>query len=127
MNGLIVGNIAWGTTEDDLQELFSRVGEARFDLHREKGTSKSSGYGFVDFKDSQTAELALKKFAGYEINGRELNVDFPSQSNKQAGSTGSTSITASKGSAFAHGRVQSIVRQGKFQINTMLIHVHSAP
>ena len=111
----LVGNIAWGTTEEDLQELFSRVGEARFDLHREKGTSKSSGYGFVDFKDTQTALQALQKFNGYDLNGRELNVDFPSQSTKQANITGAPP-TNTKASPFAQAKVRDILRQGKLYI-----------
>lgn len=108
---LLVGNIAWNTTEEELQELFSRVGEARFDLHREKGTSKSSGYGFVDFKDAQSALQALQKFNGFEVNGRELNVDFPSQSTKQAGAAGS-STSSSKASPFAQAKTRDVQRQG---------------
>lgn len=107
----LVGNIAWGTTEEDLQELFSRVGEARFDLHREKGTSKSSGYGFVDFKDAQAALQALQKFNGYDLNGRELNVDFPSQSTKQTNATGAPPANT-KASPFAQAKVRDIQRQG---------------
>lgn len=119
--GSLVGNIEWNTTEEELQELFSRVGEARFDLHREKGTSKSSGYGFVDYKDAQAALVALQKFNGYEVNGRELNVDFPSQSTKQTGLPGAPT-TASKASPFAQAKVRDVQRQGTFGLYLKLIN-----
>ena len=119
---LFVGNIPWQTSQDELQELFNRVGEARFELHREKGTNKPSGYGFVDFNDPQTAALAIQKFNGYEINGRELNVDYPSTSSHKSGS-GASSSSASKASAFAQSKARDIQRQRMYCLEFYRIHV----
>lgn len=105
-----MGNIAWQTSQDELQELFSRVGESKFEIHREKGSNRPSGYGFVDFKDPQAAAQAIQKFNGLEINGRELNVDYPSQTNSNRGGA-SSSASSSKASTFAQSKVRDIQRQ----------------
>jgi hypothetical protein len=115
----LVGNIPWQTTQEELQELFSRVGEAKFEIHREKGSNKPSGYGFVDFKDPQAAALAIQKFNGYEINGRELNVDYPSQSSKQT-IGGATSSSSSKASAFAQAKARDVQRQRTISLTIVI-------
>jgi cleavage stimulation factor subunit 2 len=46
----------------------------RLVLDRETG--KPKGYGFCEFRDEETALSARRNLQGYEINGRQLRVDF---------------------------------------------------
>jgi RNA recognition motif-containing protein len=119
---LTVGNIPWQTAQEELQELFSRVGEARFELHREKGSNKPSGYGFVDFKDPQAASMAIQKFNGYDLGGRELNVSYPSQSAQKSGG-GASSSSAPKASGFAQAKARDIQRQRTSPIATYAFYL----
>lgn len=47
---------------------------ARLVIDRETG--KPKGYGFCEYKDEETALSARRNLQGYEINGRQLRVDF---------------------------------------------------
>ena len=42
----------------------------------DKETGKPKGYGFCEYKDEETALSARRNLQGYEINGRQLRVDF---------------------------------------------------
>lgn len=46
----------------------------RLVLDRETG--KPKGYGFCEYRDEETALSARRNLQGYEINGRQLRVDF---------------------------------------------------
>jgi RNA recognition motif-containing protein len=72
---LYVGNLAFGTTADDLRELFGRHGAvttARVVADRETGQSR--GFGFVEMSsggDEAIQALNLSSFQGRGINVRE--------------------------------------------------------
>ena len=40
-----------------------------------KDTGRSKGFGFVTMKDDAVAEEAIKKFNGFEMEGRAILVD----------------------------------------------------
>ena len=42
----------------------------------DRDTGKPKGYGFCEYKDEETALSARRNLQGYEINGRQLRVDF---------------------------------------------------
>jgi cleavage stimulation factor subunit 2 len=42
----------------------------------DKETGKPKGYGFCEYKDEETALSARRNLQGYEVNGRQLRVDF---------------------------------------------------
>ncbi|WKX71105.1 RNA-binding protein [Streptomyces sp. XD-27] len=71
---LHVGNLGFDTTEDDLQELFARVGEVLdVQIVSDRDTGRSLGFGFVEMND-RAAEKALAQLNGTRLNGRNLNV-----------------------------------------------------
>jgi cleavage stimulation factor subunit 2 len=54
--------------------IFLSVFFPRLVLNRETG--KPKGYGFCEFRDEETALSLRRNLQGYEVNGRQLRVDF---------------------------------------------------
>jgi len=72
---LYVGNLPFSATEEALQELFATVGEVvSVAVITDKYTQRSKGFGFVEMADDKTAQEAIKKYDGYEMEGRPLRV-----------------------------------------------------
>ncbi|XP_044004678.1 cleavage stimulation factor subunit 2 isoform X2 [Aphidius gifuensis] len=76
MRSVFVGNIPYEATEENLKDIFSEVGPVlSFKLVYDRETGKPKGYGFCEYKDTQTAHSAMRNLNGYEIGGRTLRVD----------------------------------------------------
>jgi len=74
---IFVGNIAYGTSEDELKEIFGRVGAiASLRLVYDKDTKQPKGYGFCDYQDPDSAVRAVKELSDAECNGRRLRIDL---------------------------------------------------
>ncbi|KAJ3671680.1 hypothetical protein LUZ60_007759 [Juncus effusus] len=74
---VFVGNIPYDATEEQLIQICEEVGPVvSFRLVLDKETGKPKGYGFCEYKDEETALSARRNLQGYEINGRQLRVDF---------------------------------------------------
>ena len=73
---LYVGNLSYGTTEEDLRALFTQAGSvATVDLIKDRDTGRSKGFAFVQMSTQSEAEEAIKLFNGYELDGRALKVN----------------------------------------------------
>ncbi|GMF14796.1 unnamed protein product [Phytophthora fragariaefolia] len=55
-------------------------------LVTDRETGKPKGYGFCEYADGATALSAMRNLNGYEINGRNLRVDFADGGDKSGGS-----------------------------------------
>lgn len=74
---LYVGNLHDKIPESLLFEIFSQIGPVEScKLIKDKNTSESAGYGFVDFYDHYTAAMALQYLNGKVIYGMELKVNW---------------------------------------------------
>ena len=73
---LYVGNLAFSTSSQDLQELFAQAGTVESaSVVEDRDTGRSRGFGFVEMSSKEEAEAAISKFNGQEVNGRALNVN----------------------------------------------------
>src|SRR2546422_9079239 len=74
---LFVGNLAFQTMEDDLQEYFSQAGVvSSVNLMLDKFTGKSRGFAFVEFSSPAEANKAVEMFHNKEFQGRPLTVNI---------------------------------------------------
>lgn len=81
-NKLFVGNIDWGTSEDDLMALFSECGNVEEAvIIKDKFSGRSKGFGFVTFTNDEDAQSAIEKLNEHEINGRKLVVNIAKPKN----------------------------------------------
>merc|ERR1711914_9501 len=72
-----VDNLSYRTSTDVLRRKFERYGEiGDAYIPRDRSTGESRGFGFVRFKDKRDASDAIKGMDGYEMDGRELRVDY---------------------------------------------------
>lgn len=92
-----------------MEELFGELGEVKLILHFEKGSTKHSGYGFVEFKDADIAKVAIQKFDGYSMKGRAINVKSATVNTTSR----VTLPTNSKASEFAQEKAKEIQRKRK--------------
>ena len=73
---LYVGNLAFHTTSQDLQDLFGQVGTVESaQIIEDRDTGQSKGFAFVEMSTENEAASAIDQFNGKEVNGRSLTVN----------------------------------------------------
>jgi len=73
---LYVGNLAFQTSSEDLQQLFSQAGTVESaSVVEDRETGRSRGFGFVEMATKEEGQKAIEQFNGMEVNGRNLNVN----------------------------------------------------
>eukprot|EP00927_Polykrikos_kofoidii_P085516 TRINITY_DN9327_c0_g1_i1.p1 TRINITY_DN9327_c0_g1~~TRINITY_DN9327_c0_g1_i1.p1 ORF type:complete len:1302 (+),score=142.95 TRINITY_DN9327_c0_g1_i1:73-3978(+) len=72
---VFIGNIPYDAEEEELKDLFSRVGNVEsVRLVCEKDSEQPKGFGFCDFTDQATARRAIAELHGHEFKNRRLRV-----------------------------------------------------
>ena len=75
MKKIYVGNLSWGTTDRDLEQMFAAHGEVRSaTVITDRDTGRSRGFGFVEMEDSAAAD-AINALNDKEVDGRRLKVN----------------------------------------------------
>lgn len=75
-NKLFVGNLAFATTENDLQDAFAAFGTVmEVNLMLDRMTGKSRGFAFVTMSSAEEAEKAIQGMHGKNVGGRDLTVN----------------------------------------------------
>jgi RNA recognition motif-containing protein len=73
---LYVGNLAFQTTSQDLQELFGTAGTVESaQVIEDRDTGRSKGFAFVEMSTDDEAATAIDQFNGKEVAGRTLTVN----------------------------------------------------
>ena len=79
---LYLKNLAFSTTQDHLTQVFSHLPSFSYARIQTKTDPKrpggrlSMGYGFMGFKDPESAKKALKSVHGFVLDGHALHVSF---------------------------------------------------
>lgn len=86
-NQLFIGNLAFSTTKEDLENAFSVYGSiVEVKIPTDRYTGRVRGFAFVTFENNQDAEKALA-LDGKELNGRPIRVNV-AQEKKEGGGGG---------------------------------------
>src|SRR4029079_11963193 len=73
---LFVGNLPYETTEDEIRQHFSAVGNLSYvSIPLDRETGKKRGFAFVEFADAQQAQAAIRQFNNQPFKGRSLAVN----------------------------------------------------
>src|SRR5215831_11021397 len=73
---LYVGNLAFQTSSEELQQLFSQAGTVESaSVIEDRDTGRSRGFAFVEMGTKEEGEAAIAQFNGKEFNGRNLTVN----------------------------------------------------
>jgi RNA recognition motif-containing protein len=73
---LYVGNLAFSTSSQDLQELFATAGKVESaSVVEDRDTGRSRGFGFVEMSTKEEGAAAIAELNGKEVNGRSLTVN----------------------------------------------------
>jgi cold-inducible RNA-binding protein len=77
VNKLYVGNLDYGTTEDELKNFFVEKGiePKAVTLIIDKYTGRAKGFGFVEVESEEVLQQAIEALNGQELNGRKLTVN----------------------------------------------------
>jgi RNA recognition motif-containing protein len=73
---LYVGNIAYETTESDLEQLFSQSGTVEsVRVMRDMATGRARGFAFVEMASEADAQAAINQLHEKQFGGRTLTVN----------------------------------------------------
>ena len=71
---IYVGNLSWGMSDQDLENLFAEHGTVTSaKIITDRMTNRSRGFGFVEMSDG--AEKAIEALNDAEVEGRKLVVN----------------------------------------------------
>ena len=74
---LFVGNLPFSAEEATIRSLFEQNNRQVEDvkLITDRDTGRPRGFGFVEMGSSEDADKAIQALNGYEMDGRQLNVN----------------------------------------------------
>ena len=102
---LFVKNLSFSTTTERLVQVFRHLPSYSFarvqmkpDPKRAPGSASqlSMGYGFVGFKDPESAKKAIKSMQGYVLDGHALVVKFAGRGTEEDQESGKVKSTTTK-------------------------------
>jgi len=84
-NKIFVGNLAFNTTVQDLQEAFEKFGEiSEIKVPTDRDSGRARGFAFITFGRQQDAENALS-LDSKELNGRQIRVSMATEKKESSG------------------------------------------
>ena len=101
---LYVGNLAFQTTRQDLQELFAQAGTVESaQIIEDRDTGQSKGFAFVEMSSNEEAASAIDQFNGKEVDGRMLKVNEARPRENRSGG-GGRNFGGNRGGGFGGNR-----------------------
>lgn len=86
---LYVGNLAFQTTEADLNTLFAQAGTVNSaNLVTDRDSGFSRGFGFVEMSSNEEGQAAITMFDGKDVDGRSLKVNEARPREERSGGGG---------------------------------------
>ncbi|MBP7692831.1 MAG: RNA-binding protein [Anaerolineales bacterium] len=86
---LYVGNLDYGTTEEDLRTLFAQAGNVTsVALIKDRDSGRSKGFAFVTLGTQAEAQKAISMFNAYSMSNRQLTVNIAKPREERGGSGG---------------------------------------
>jgi RNA recognition motif-containing protein len=72
---VFVGNLSYDTTANELDVLFSEVGQVvEVFLPSDRATGRPRGFAFVELAEEDQIAAAIEKLDGFEVKGRAIRV-----------------------------------------------------
>ena len=88
-NKLVVGNLSFNTTENDLNDAFAAFGTVtETNLMMDRATNRPRGFGFVTMGSAEEAQKAIEALNGKELDGRALTVNVAKPREERSGGGG---------------------------------------
>jgi cold-inducible RNA-binding protein len=76
MKNIFVGNLSFGTTEQDIRSLFEAHGSVdRVNIVTDRDSGQPRGFAFVEMTNDAEGDRAIEAVNGKEVGGRALNVN----------------------------------------------------
>ena len=101
---LYVGNLSFGTTENDLRDLFAQHGSVtEVNLITDRMTGRSRGFAFISMESPEQAQTAIQSLHGKDLDGRALTVN-EARPKESSGGGGGGSYRGSSGGGGGGGR-----------------------
>lgn len=73
---IYVGNLPFGATDDDLQQLFGAHGDVTSaNVIKDRFSGESRGFGFVEMPSREDALAAIEALNGTDFKGRSITVN----------------------------------------------------
>ena len=73
---LYVGNLSYGVTSSELEQLFSQFGQVQSaEVIQDRETGRSKGFGFVEMDSDTSAQAAIQGLNDKDHQGRPLKVN----------------------------------------------------
>lgn len=76
MKNIFVGNLSFGSTEQDIRSLFEAYGSVdRVNIVTDRESGQPRGFAFVEMSNDAEGDRAIAATNGRELGGRALNVN----------------------------------------------------
>src|SRR5215467_2246608 len=109
---LYVGNLAFQTTSEELQDLFAQAGTVESaSVVEDRMTGRSRGFAFVEMATKEEATAAIEQFNGKEVGGRALKVN-EAKPRENRGGGGGRGFGGNRGGGYGGNRGGGFGRGG---------------
>ncbi|MDX1983934.1 MAG: RNA-binding protein [Bryobacteraceae bacterium] len=101
MKNIFVGNLSFGSNEDDVRAMFEAYGAVdRVSIITDRDTGRSRGFAFVEMSNDEEADRAINALNGAQMGGRALNVNEARPKTEGGGGGGGRGRFRERGSGY---------------------------